>query len=382
MDWPMKIIYLVKRYHHHTASGGYDRLAQAMGGTVVGRTGRGGLGNRVVRRLWRKWSRPRHYLLDYKDEDWLAECKLLVRANIKRPDIVHILYGDDQLDTLLRWRRLLPCPLVATFHLPANRDSVKARFEQHHKHILGGIDAAIVVARNQLPDFQRWLGPERVVYIPHGIDTQRFCPEKGELNRDVIRLVSVGEHMRDLEALHRIMDECRNLKLPVEFNVVISEKCYPFFSGCSNVRFHTDITENQLINLYRKADALLLPILDATANNAVLESMACGTPVISTAIGGIPDYVDETAGWLFPKGEVDGIVGLIKAGCDNREVFLSRRAGARAKSFEFDWQQIKKQMLLLYEAVRNGLPIDLKSNTTLGGGFTKQGQGQRAEIKR
>jgi len=332
---------------------------------VVGRAGRGGIVNRVARRIWRKWSQPRHYLLNYNDQDWFAECNLLLKANIKRPDVVHVLYGDEQLDTLLRWRRLLRCPLVATFHLPTDRDSVKTRFEQHHKHLLGGIDAAIVVARNQLPDFQRWLGEERVIYIPHGIDTQRFCPEEGELNRDVVRLVSVGEHMRDLEALHRIIDECRFLKLPVQFDVVIPKELYQYFIACANVRFHTGITENQLINLYRKADALLLPIIDATANNAVLESMACGTPVISTAVGGIPDYVDETAGWLFPKGEVDDIVRLIKAGCDDREVFLSRRAGARTKSLEFDWQQIKKQLLQLYEAVCKGLPKDLKNNVPI-----------------
>jgi len=171
-----------------------------------------------------------------------------------------------------------------------------------------------------------------------------------------------------MEALHCIIDECRNLKLPVEFDIVIPKECQQLFYGCPNARFHAGITENQLINLYRKADALVLPILDATANNAVLESMACGTPVISTAIGGIPDYVDETAGWLFPKGEVGGIVRLIKAGCDDRDLFLSRRAGARGKSLEFDWQQIKKQLLPLYEAVCKGLPIDLKNNAPLAAG--------------
>jgi glycosyltransferase involved in cell wall biosynthesis len=248
---------------------------------------------------------------------------------------------------------LLPCPLVATFHLPTNRDLVKARFEQFQKHLLGGIDAAIVVARNQLPDFQRWLGTERVIYIPHGIDTQRFCPGAGRLEQDVVRLVTVGDHMRDWEALHRIIDECRNLKCPVEFDVVVGERYFPHFSGCSNVRLHSGVPEEQLIHLYRAADALLIPVTDATANNAVLEAMACGTPVISTSVGGIPDYLDETAGWLFPKGEVEAIVRLIKRFCDDRKVASSLRPGARVKSQGFDWQRIRKQVFSVYETVIN-----------------------------
>ena len=325
---------------------------------MVNRANNEGFSNRAARFFRRRFMPPTNLLVDYNERDWFAELNVLVKANINRSSMVHVLYGDEQLDTLLRWRRLLPCPLVATFHLPTDRDYVKARFEGPQKNLLRRIDAAIVVSKSQLPDFRRWLGPDRVVYIPHGIDTQLFSPQSQKLNDGVIRLVSVGEHMRDFEALHCIMDECRILKLNVVFDVVVPRSIHAYFFGCTNVRLHAEITEKQLIDLYHKADALLLPVTDATANNAVLESMACGTPIISTAIGGIPDYVDETAGWLFPKGDVKNIVELIIAGSADPSIFHSKRVGTRIKSLDFDWQQIVSKLRSVYMSIRNNTPFD------------------------
>ncbi len=302
--------------------------------------------HRAARFVWRKLSPTHRYLVDYTCEDWLAEWRMLARARRERAALVHVLYGDEQLDVLLRHRALLPCPLVATFHHANPR--LRKRFDIEQKHLVQDLDAAIVVARSQLPDFQRWLGPDRAFFVPHGVDTDSFCPGKTGANPAVLRLLFVGYHMRDWVAMRGIVNACRDLRLPVEFDAVILPVCLPYFSGCTNVHLHMGITEDRLIELYRGADALLSPMTDATANNAILESLACGTPVISTHVGGVPDYVDETAGWLFPPGEVEGIVALIRQMVENREVARARRAGARAKGLEFDWRQVCDQMRAVY----------------------------------
>src|SRR5262249_62068611 len=95
-----------------------------------------------------------------------------------------------------------------------------------------------------------------------------------------------------------------------------------------------------LIQLYCRAAALFMPVVDATANNAILESMACGTPVISTGVGGIPDYVDDSSGWLFPPNEVLGIVELVEKLSHERWRAESLRIGARRKAIEFSWERV------------------------------------------
>lgn len=345
----MKILYLKKRWQHHTASGGYDRLEREVDGGVVARYEVSGFWHRAARLWWRQQSHTEEYLIDYRYEDWLAELSLLVKSRIRRPDVVHVLYGDEQLDLLLRRRWMLPCPLMVTFHVPTCR--VTSRFEKIQKHLLLGIDAAVVVSRYQLQDFSHWLGADRVVYIPHGIDIQRFCPGERDLHRRQLRLITVGHHMRDWEALHRIIDECNARQLVVQFDVVAPKPYWPFLAGCVNTRLHANIAEDDFIKLYQDADVLLLPIVDATANNALLESLACGTPVISSAVGGIPDYVDDACSWLFKRGEVTEIVELVEQICRDRTILLSMREAARRKSLEFSWQRIAGQMRAVYSAV-------------------------------
>ena len=121
-----------------------------------------------------------------------------------------------------------------------------------------------------------------------------------------------------------------------------------------NVKFHSGISEAALIELYQKSDALLVPLVNATANNAVLESLACGTPVISTAVGGIPDYVTTGCGWLFPKGDVGPIMDLVRQLCANKAVSESRRKEARLQSVRFDWHEVAKRMSVVYSAVTCG----------------------------
>jgi|SRR5579871_3175240 len=353
----LRVMCLSKRWEHHTASGGYDRLAGYVGTEVVHRRkARASILWRIPRRLWRLCSDSKPYLVDYRYEDWLAEMYVLGRSRWDRPDVVHVLYGDEQLDLLLRRRRLLSCPLVATFHLPAHR--VRERFEVAQKHLLSGIDLAVVVSRTQLPAFREWLGEDRVVYVPHGINTDRFCPGEPATDRRCVRLLTVGIHMRDWEAIDEIINLCNGRNLDVRFDFVVPEvvglqtpKGLSHSAQYRNVHVHSRIPEEQLIQLYRQADALLLPVLDATATNAGLEALACGTPVISTRIGGMEDYVDDSCGWLFEPGEVRRIVELINDICNKPEVVSSRRSAARNRALGFSWDAVARRLRVAYDAV-------------------------------
>ena len=86
----------------------------------------------------------------------------------------------------------------------------------------------------------------------------------------------------------------------------------------------------------------------------MLESLACGTPVIATDIGGIPDYVTSECGWLIPKGDIEITVGLIEQICANRDIARSRREKARTRALAFDWQRIAERVAVVYDAVRAG----------------------------
>jgi glycosyltransferase involved in cell wall biosynthesis len=343
----MRLTCLVKRWEHHTASGGYDRLAAALGARVIGRKQIPGLFGKAADKVWAELTRKKHYYSDYQVGDWLAELQALAVGFFNPPDVLHVLYSG-QINLLIRWRILLRCPLVVTFHAP--HDNTAHRFDSYRKGL--GIDIAVVVATSQIVPLQRWIEPHKIVYIPHGIDTARFRPDNRAHPPDRMRLLIVGEHMRDWFAMHKVIDEINHRGLDVEFHVVTNERYFPYFNGCTNLVYHSKISERELIGLYRSADALFLPLTNATANNSILEALACGTPVISTRVGGMPDYVNDESGWLLPLGDIVGYVNLITSLHDNRELARARRHAARTQALKFDWRLIAEQMFALYDTAR------------------------------
>jgi glycosyltransferase involved in cell wall biosynthesis len=59
---------------------------------------------------------------------------------------------------------------------------------------------------------------------------------------------------------------------------------------------------------------------------AIMEALACGRPVITTPVSGIPELVDEEVGWLVPAGNVPSLAKAIRSASDHGE---RERRGSR-----------------------------------------------------
>lgn len=345
-----RVVCLTKRWHHHTASGGYDRLAVELQAQSVSRQNWiGSLRLRVLRKAWQAETRTRDYLLDYQFGDLLAEFRALAICRRDPPDALHVLYGDEQLDLLLRYRSLLRGPLVASFHLPPARCA--QRLEIHQKALGPRLDAAIVVSRNLVPIYENWIGKGKVRFIPHGVDTQCFAPADTERSHDGLRCVVVGDHMRDWATLQKVIELTRGLDPRLHFDVVTKEDNWSLIANSPNVKFYSGIPEQELVRLYQNALVAFIPVTDATANNAVLESMACGTPVIATRTGGMTDYVSDKAGWLLPRGDAHSAAKLLSSICSNPAIAQTKGAAARQWALQFDWERVAGETRAVYDAL-------------------------------
>jgi len=95
------------------------------------------------------------------------------------------------------------------------------------------------------------------------------------------------------------------------------------------------VSPEELRELYRRADVVLIPSVTSSGTQentsiAALEAMACGTPVVATDIGGLPEVIRSGIdGYLVPERSADAIAGAILALFDDAD--LARRMGAQAR---------------------------------------------------
>ena len=81
--------------------------------------------------------------------------------------------------------------------------------------------------------------------------------------------------------------------------------------GLPNVQFLGNVTQDALCRLYNIADIDLVPSRREPFGLVAVEAMACGTPVVATNEGGLPDFVNDSVGGLVPVGDAPALAGKI-----------------------------------------------------------------------
>jgi glycosyltransferase involved in cell wall biosynthesis len=137
----------------------------------------------------------------------------------------------------------------------------------------------------------------------------------------------------------------------VQFRIVTFEHLWKHFEGLPNTTMLAGITDEELRNEYRSSTALFLPLKEVTANNAVLESMSCGTSVVTTDKGGMSEYVHDGCANLIRPQDAEGAVDALLSLTGDRERVARMGATARAQAELFAWRRVAETMNDVYRRV-------------------------------
>lgn len=204
---------------------------------------------------------------------------------------------------------------------------------------------------------------DRVVVLRNGVDLDNFRPIPPDEARRTLgvtgpTLLSVGKliprkgHHLAIQALSSL-DGVRLMIVgdgPMEAEL----KRLAASSGVADrVRFEGPKSHSELPTYYSAADSLVLASDREGMANVLLESIACGTPVVATPFWGTPDVVaSPEAGELMADRSVAALVAAVRA------LFARRpdRAATRRFAERFSWNSTTDGQLSLFEKIIAAAP--------------------------
>jgi glycosyltransferase involved in cell wall biosynthesis len=113
------------------------------------------------------------------------------------------------------------------------------------------------------------------------------------------------------------------------------------------------LERHQVVELYHNAHAMLNPSRVDNMPNSVLEALACGVPVISTNVGGVPYIVEDArTALLVPPDDVQGMAQAIRRLCTDDALRAQLRENGRRAVAQYAWPEVRPRWLALYEACK------------------------------
>jgi glycosyltransferase involved in cell wall biosynthesis len=342
------IFTVTRRIGHHAARSGYDILADYVGVPVQPP----------------KWflnlrglGRVQSYMRKRSGMEWYnglaMELFTALHMRKHRNAIYHFLFGENDYRYIQKFAPKLDHKIVCTFHSPPDEFARVMKQLEHLSHL----DAAIVVASNQKPMLDALLGTENVFVVPHGIETSHFTPGNDEVQPRVC--LCVGHHHRDLDTLCELASilktedpEVRLILIDRVFSTYrTGEEQRRFlekFELLGNIQRRENVSDRELLSLYRTTSLLLLPLTDTTANISLLEALSCGLPVVATDVGGIRDYVDLDCAALTPPKDAKTMAEKVLQILDDSSLRLRMSEASRQRALLFDWKVIAEQLQSVY----------------------------------
>jgi glycosyltransferase involved in cell wall biosynthesis len=210
--------------------------------------------------------------------------------------------------------------------------------------------------------------------VPNGIDTRIFTPRPREETRaelglgDVPLFVCAGRLDPDkgthhaIRALTLLADRGYPAKLAVVGSGPDREKLEALAQGLGLARsvvFTGPQPHDVLARYLAAADAFLFPTqLNEAAPLAPLQALACGTPVIASSVGSVPELIESPGdnGLLVRPGDPEALAAAMRRVLD--DATLRRRlslGGLERVRAEYTLEQMVERTLAVYKTARERL---------------------------
>lgn len=187
-------------------------------------------------------------------------------------------------------------------------------------------------------------GVKNVIVTPNGVDTSVFHPDVKqsaiEFPTKYILFLGSIQPRKNLEGLMRAWSRI-NGQFKDTWLVIAGESGRVFrsvkFFGDERIRFLNYVPEEDLPALYANAELFMLSSFAEGFGLPALEAMACGTPVVVSDGGALPETVGD-AGFIFSLEEPDSLAQAIEICLKDKNLRASLAEKGLERVRNFSWQ--------------------------------------------
>ena len=308
-----------------------------------------------------------------------------------RPDVVHAHFWMSGL-AALRAAQPLGIPVVQTFHAlgavkrryQGDRDTSPPSRIAVEREIIAQADAILCSCTDEAFELVRLQAARsQLQVIPSGVDLRIFTPDgpREQAPRGIRRLLTLGRLVErkgvgnvisalpalpdaelvvvggpPADRLHEDREARRLAGLAEELGVG------------DRVRLRGRVDHEGLAPIIRSADLMVSVPWYEPFGIAPLEAMACGVPVVASAVGGLIDtVVDEVTGVHIPPRDPERLAEVLGQLLDDpaQRAALGREGVRRARAL-YDWDRIAGATIDVYSEVRARRPAGARNGARRG----------------
>jgi len=223
--------------------------------------------------------------------------------------------------------------------------------------IIDSADEITVASNNLSSHIQNIYGVKRQFYVvPNFIDTSRFSRVSRRITKPKLIHISNFRKVKQPIIVIKIFKEVLKKHPEDELQMLgdgperpLTEK-FVKNNNIPNVKFRGIInSEKDIAGYLQKAHLLLLPSLYENFPLAALEAQACGVPVISSNVGGIPEVIiDKKTGYLSEPRNIKRFVKNAESLLKNEYKWKKFSRDSQINARRYDSDKVIKQYLNIY----------------------------------
>lgn len=244
------------------------------------------------------------------------------------------------------------CPLTDYYPQSWFQDRSYQNFEDKRTAFTRHSNLTIVTPSNWLNSLVKksFLQKYNVKVIHNGVDLTIFRPQLKSTDKSlVLGVASIWSERKGLLDFKKLRNQ-----LPFNTEIVLIGLSQSQIKALPEGIYGIERTESveELASWYNKATVYVNPTYVDNFPTTNIESLACGTPVVTYNTGGSPEAIDDHTGRVVQKGDIKGLVTAIQDLVSQNQQTLSNACRHRAER-HFNQEDRYQEYLELYESLAN-----------------------------